>query len=42
MKGEAMHDIFVQIYDTPKALIAKLGEATKDTPDLKVLPDAPK
>jgi tripartite-type tricarboxylate transporter receptor subunit TctC len=40
-KGEDMHGLFVRVYDTPKALIAKLGEATKDTPDLKVLPGAP-
>jgi tripartite-type tricarboxylate transporter receptor subunit TctC len=40
MTGEDMHDIFVRVYDTPKALIAKLADATKEQPDLKVLPNA--
>jgi tripartite-type tricarboxylate transporter receptor subunit TctC len=35
--GEEMVQILTRVYATPKALIARLAEATKDTPDLKVL-----
>jgi tripartite-type tricarboxylate transporter receptor subunit TctC len=41
--GEEMQQILTRVYATPKALIARLAEATKDTPDLKVLnPEAQK
>jgi tripartite-type tricarboxylate transporter receptor subunit TctC len=35
--GEEMMDMLKKVYATPKDVIARLGEATKDTPDLKVL-----
>jgi tripartite-type tricarboxylate transporter receptor subunit TctC len=35
--GEEMQQILTRVYATPKSLIARLAEATKDQPDLKVL-----
>ena len=35
--GEEMEDMLKKVYATPKELIKRLAEATKDTPDLKVL-----
>ena len=35
--GEEMGEILARVYKTPKSLIDRLAEATKDTPDLKVL-----
>jgi tripartite-type tricarboxylate transporter receptor subunit TctC len=35
--GEAMQKVLADVYATPKALIAKLAEATRSKPDLKVL-----
>jgi tripartite-type tricarboxylate transporter receptor subunit TctC len=35
--GEEMQQILKRVYATPKALIARLQEASKDQPDLKVL-----
>jgi tripartite-type tricarboxylate transporter receptor subunit TctC len=35
--GEEMHEILKRVYATPKALVARLQEASKDQPDLKVL-----
>jgi tripartite-type tricarboxylate transporter receptor subunit TctC len=41
--GEEMQQILTRVYATPKALIERLAEATKDKPDLKVLnPEPPK
>ncbi len=39
--GEEMQKMLERIYQTPKALVAQLAEATKAQPDLKVLPAAP-
>ena len=35
--GEAMQKVLADVYATPKALIARLAQATKSKPDLKVL-----
>jgi tripartite-type tricarboxylate transporter receptor subunit TctC len=35
--GEAMQKVLAEVYATPKALIARLAQATKSKPDLKVL-----
>ncbi len=35
--GEDMQKMFISVYATPKELIAKLAEASKSQPDLKVL-----
>jgi tripartite-type tricarboxylate transporter receptor subunit TctC len=35
--GEEMQDILTRIYATPKELVARLAEASKSQPDLKVL-----
>ena len=35
--GEEMGDMLKQVYATPKDVIHRLAEATKDQPDLKVL-----
>ena len=35
--GEEMQKVLAEVYATPKALIARLAEATKSKPDLKVL-----
>ena len=35
--GEEMQKMLADVYATPKALIARLAEATKSKPDLKVL-----
>jgi tripartite-type tricarboxylate transporter receptor subunit TctC len=35
--GEEMGEMLKRVYATPKALVAKLAEATKSQPDLKVL-----
>jgi hypothetical protein len=46
--GEEMADMLKKVYATPKDVINRLAEATKDTPDLKVVnpegqkPEAPK
>jgi tripartite-type tricarboxylate transporter receptor subunit TctC len=39
--GEEMQKILERVYQTPKSLIARLAEATKDQPDLKVLNPEP-
>ena len=39
--GEEMQKILTRVYATPKALIARLAEAAKDKPDLKVLNPEP-
>src|SRR6266540_7391937 len=36
-RGEEMQNIFTRIYATPKELVARLAEASKSQPDLKVL-----
>jgi tripartite-type tricarboxylate transporter receptor subunit TctC len=35
--GEEMHDIFARVFKTPQELVARLGEASKAQPDLKIL-----
>jgi hypothetical protein len=35
--GEEMQDILTRIYATPKELVARLAEASKSQPDLKIL-----
>jgi tripartite-type tricarboxylate transporter receptor subunit TctC len=40
--GEEMGDMLKQVYATPKDIIHRLAEATKDQPDLKVLEGAKK
>ena len=35
--GEEMKEMLKKVYATPKDVINRLAEATKDTPDLKVL-----
>lgn len=35
--GEAMQKVLAEVYATPKALIARLAEASRSKPDLKVL-----
>jgi tripartite-type tricarboxylate transporter receptor subunit TctC len=35
--GEAMQKVLADVYATPKALVARLAQATKSKPDLKVL-----
>lgn len=35
--GEEMNEMLKKVYATPKEVIARLAEATKDTPDLKIL-----
>jgi tripartite-type tricarboxylate transporter receptor subunit TctC len=35
--GEEMQEMLKKVYATPKEVIQRLAEATKDTPDLKVL-----
>ena len=36
-RGEEMQDIFTRVFATPKELVARLAEASKSKPDLKVL-----
>jgi tripartite-type tricarboxylate transporter receptor subunit TctC len=40
MSGAEMNEIFTEVYATPPALIARLGEASSFKPDLKVLEGA--
>jgi hypothetical protein len=35
--GEEMQQIFSRVFATPKELVARLAEASKSQPDLKVL-----
>jgi tripartite-type tricarboxylate transporter receptor subunit TctC len=37
MSGEEMGDVFKRVFKTPKSIVAKLAEASKEQPDLKVL-----
>jgi tripartite-type tricarboxylate transporter receptor subunit TctC len=42
--GQKMNEILAEAYATPKALVARLAEASKQQPDLKILnkPVSPK
>jgi hypothetical protein len=37
ISGAKVQDVITRLYATPKALVARLAEASKQQPDLKIL-----